>query len=138
MLISTLSFAQETAKSSSFTPLSTCTKAMGVSKEKCKKICTSKKATTASANDNKVANAKLVAQKTNVNCNPKNCDPVACAKACGMSVAECQKICGSKAETQKAVDAKLVAQKTPAKKCCAVKCCKKGLARSAAVATDNN
>ena len=152
MLIGTLSFAQETAKSTTCTPSPDCTPtpacaaAMGISLEKCKQICGAKKGTsTAATNSEEDVKTQLVSQKTNVapnasakSCNPKSCDPKACAKACGMTVAECQKVCGSKmGSTQKAADVKLVSQKVKSgKKCCKVKCCKKSKVSSMATASN--
>ena len=148
MLIGTLSFAQETAKTENCTPSPACAQAMGISLEKCKKICGAKKGTStanANANSNQEVQAKLVSQSINqfnsTTSDLKNCDPKECAKTCGMTVAECQKLCGSKigstpnnAEVQ--LVSQKVSQKTNSKKCCKIKCCKKGLSKNTATASN--
>ena len=124
MLIGTLSFAQETMEAPTETRTFTCV-APGMSVDKGEATGDLEKP--AADIEIVVAEAKLVAQESNaISTNITiNCDPVECAKLCGMTVAECQKYCGSKSSATQNVDVKLVTQESPAKPCCKAKCCKK-------------
>ena len=155
LLIGTLSFAQEAVKTTNqtavkaktCTPTKACAKAMGMSLKECKKICGNKTAactkakTATAATDSKTTPlTKLVSKKGNVSptINSQNCDPKACAKSCGISIAECEKKCGSKnSATQTTSNVKLVSQKLTKTACCkASKCCKKGLPKNTSTASN--